>query len=82
MTELTVTHAEVEELRQTVQDLADFPDMVTGFFVVYHTTEDRLMSLCRTTNPSETIGDIYRCLNYFLKNIQDFEPGDADGDDG
>jgi hypothetical protein len=87
MTQVILTKGEVSELRKVVQDLADFPDLVVSFFVVYHTTDGRLMTLCRGNNASEIIGDIHRALHMFYDHITDFdvtsladEPEEIDGE--
>jgi hypothetical protein len=71
---------EVERLQDVVQDLADFPDTVTGYLVMYHTLDDRLRALY-LGNPSELIGDVY-CVLHGLTEQAFLARQVMDGDDG
>jgi hypothetical protein len=71
----------VEKLREAVQDLADFPDTVFGYFVFYHTIDDRVRALYKATNASELIGDISRVLFELQDAANDCGGADAGEDD-
>ena len=78
MIKIAVERGDVERLRQTVQDLADFPDTITGFFIAYHTMDDRVRGLYKTTNASELIGDISRILYELNGEANDIEEGNGE----
>lgn len=80
MNRITLDKGEVERLQGVVRDLADFPETVTGYLVMYHTLDDRLRALY-LGNPSELIGDVYCVLHglteqaFLARHIMDDEDG-------
>jgi hypothetical protein len=80
MSRIVLDKGEVERLQCVVQDLADFPDTVTGYLVMYHTLDDRLRALY-LGNPSELIGDVH-CVLHGLTEQAFLAKHVMDGDDG
>lgn len=78
MVKVTLTRAEVEDLRRAVTDLADFSNMVTGFMVLYHTGDDHLHILFKSENKSELAGDMQIALQKVLAGeIKSGEPEES-----